>query len=226
MKPTWWKNKLALEQKPKATIALIALSVLVYLFIHSRGDMRSWFLDYRLYVYRMNFLDCLKSALAHKNIWHLAGNVIFLWVLGFNFENRCGAWRFCVLAGAAVLIANGGQALVTPAGSHIAEIGLSGLLSFLVASYLVFFLDQPLYVLIDVSSFRREFWIPPVLMFFAFCVFQLLYGGTPLRPGETVFYAHFAGFFGGIALCWPIRNIEWIKAYIRKKMKKEKESLE
>ena len=222
MKRPWWKNELLLDRRPRLTIALMVLSVIVFVFVHARGDLRSWFLDYRLYPHRMGLGDCFKALLVHKSFLHLCGDMLFLWGLGFNFENRCGAWRFCGLLCLAGLIANGGHALLAPPLRHVAEIGLSGVLSFLLACYLVLFKDQTMYLLIDIGSVRKEFWVPPVFLFAAFALMQMLYGATPLRAGETGFYAHFAGFLGGLALSWPVRDAGQIKAYIQKiRQKKE-----
>ncbi len=78
----------------------------------------------------------LTYAFLHLNFWHLASNMVFLWVFGDNVEDAFGHLRFllfyiaCAIAGALF------HGLVEPA-SEAPLIGASGAVSGVVAAYLL-----------------------------------------------------------------------------------------
>ncbi|MEX3011412.1 rhomboid family intramembrane serine protease [Hoeflea sp. TYP-13] len=75
-------------------------------------------------------------AFLHADFWHLAGNMLFLWVFGDNIEDALGHFRFlifylaCAAAGA---LAHG---LLQPV-SEAPLIGASGAVAGIVAAYLI-----------------------------------------------------------------------------------------
>ena len=75
-------------------------------------------------------------AFLHADFWHLAGNMLFLWVFGDNIEDALGHVRFlvfylaCAAAGALV------HGLLQPA-SQAPLIGASGAVAGIVAAYLI-----------------------------------------------------------------------------------------
>jgi membrane associated rhomboid family serine protease len=79
-------------------------------------------------------LTFLTYAFLHIDFWHLATNMLFLWVFGDNVEDALGHARFlcfyllCAAAGAAL------HGIVTPA-SQGPLIGASGAISGVVAAY-------------------------------------------------------------------------------------------
>lgn len=77
----------------------------------------------------------LTSAFLHADIWHIVGNMLFLWVFGPSIEDRLGRWWFLLfyLCGA-----------FAAAGLHIAlsdvpALGASGAIAALTGSFLVLF---------------------------------------------------------------------------------------
>ena len=81
-------------------------------------------------------LTYLTYAFLHSDIFHLGGNMLFLWVFGDNVEDALGHVRFlifyllCAMAGAAL------HGFVAP-GSQLPLIGASGAIAGVVAAYLV-----------------------------------------------------------------------------------------
>jgi membrane associated rhomboid family serine protease len=75
-------------------------------------------------------------AFLHGDFFHLAGNMIFLWVFGDNVEDALGHFRFflfylaCAAAGAAF------HGMLDP-GSGIPLVGASGAIAGIVAAYLI-----------------------------------------------------------------------------------------
>ncbi|WP_187969282.1 rhomboid family intramembrane serine protease [Aquibium microcysteis] len=75
-------------------------------------------------------------AFLHGDFFHLAGNMLFLWVFGDNVEDALGHFRFllfycaCAAAGAAF------HGMLAP-GSEIPLVGASGAIAGIVAAYLI-----------------------------------------------------------------------------------------
>lgn len=77
----------------------------------------------------------LTSAFLHADVWHIVGNMVFLWVFGPSIEDRLGRWWFLLfyLCGA-----------FAAAGLHVAlsnspALGASGAIAALTGSFLVLF---------------------------------------------------------------------------------------
>src|SRR5690606_17896425 len=78
----------------------------------------------------------LTYSFLHGDIWHLGGNMLFLWVFGDNVEDALGHFRYlvfylaCAAAGALV------HGLIVP-DSEAPLIGASGAIAGIVAAYLI-----------------------------------------------------------------------------------------
>src|SRR5688572_17070922 len=78
------------------------------------------------------------SMFMHGGFWHLAGNMLYLWIFGNNIEDAMGHLRFLVfylLCGVAAVFA---QVLPNP-GSIIPMVGASGAISGVLGAYLLLF---------------------------------------------------------------------------------------
>jgi len=83
-------------------------------------------------------ITTVTSMFLHGDIFHLGGNMLFLWVFGRRVEDACGPARFFLyylLAGTSASLIS---ALVQP-NSPIPTIGASGAISGLIGAYLVLF---------------------------------------------------------------------------------------
>ncbi len=83
-------------------------------------------------------LTLVTNIFLHGSLFHLIGNMLFLWVFGDNVEDAMGHFRFIVffvLCGAAASLAH---AVITPE-PHRPLIGASGGVSGVVAAYLILY---------------------------------------------------------------------------------------
>ena len=152
------------------------------------------------------WLTVLTSMFMHGGFWHLAGNMLYLWVFGNNIEDAMGHGRFLgfyLLCGVAAVFA---QVLPNP-GSTIPMVGASGAISGVLGAYMLLFprarvlLGLPLgFVLIQLGRF------PAIWVLAAWFAMQLVMGAvTAARAvGETqggiAFGAHIGGFIAGLLL--------------------------
>lgn len=154
------------------------------------------------------------SAFLHADMWHLGGNMLFLWIFGGAVEDRFGKLGFLAFyaAGAA---AAGGLYLAT--GPTDPMLGASGAISAVSGAFLVLFPQvriQIVYLLFFVGTFEiSAMWV--LLFYFAKDgVFFLL---THNQADAGVAYvAHIGGFVLGFAVAAGLlatkllaRETEW-----------------
>jgi membrane associated rhomboid family serine protease len=126
------------------------------------------------------------SMFLHGGFWHLAGNMLYLWIFGNNIEDAMGHVRFFIfylLCGVAAVAA---QVLPDPA-STIPMVGASGAISGVLGAYMLLF-----------PRARVLLGVP-----LGFLILQI--GRYAARaPGDTqggiAFGAHIGGFIAGCAL--------------------------
>jgi len=79
------------------------------------------------------------SMFMHADLFHLLGNMIFLWTFGRRVEDACGPWRFLLFYLLAGMIANLGSGVLNPADLDRPSVGASGAIAGLMGAYLLLF---------------------------------------------------------------------------------------
>lgn len=88
---------------PWVTITLIAANVAAFVaemtaLVHGGAGEPLWFEDWMLsFGQGLHPLQWVPWAFLHADIWHLGGNMIFLWGFGLVVEGKLGWWRFLAL---------------------------------------------------------------------------------------------------------------------------------
>jgi membrane associated rhomboid family serine protease len=209
--------------KPYVTVGIMVVCVLVYAFQHlliSDGGATQIayafgvvpavltgreVLPPELYVIPA-WGSVLTSMFLHGGFWHLAGNMLYLWIFGNNIEDAMGHGRFLLfymLCGVAAVFA---QVLPNP-GSIIPMVGASGAISGVLGAYMLLFprarvlLGLPLgFVIVQLGRF------PAIWVLAAWFGMQLVMGilSAARAAGETqggiAFGAHIGGFIAGLLL--------------------------
>ena len=146
-------------------------------------------------------LTYISYAFLHGGFWHLAGNMIFLWVFGDNVEDAMGHLRFLVfyLACAAAGALCHGLLMTT---SEAPLVGASGAISGVVAAYLMLHPRVRVWVLV---FFRVPLPLPafiPLLLWVGQQFFMLL-----IDPNGNVSWgAHVGGIIAGALLVLVLRR--------------------
>ncbi|MCC7017345.1 MAG: rhomboid family intramembrane serine protease [Rhodospirillales bacterium] len=156
----------------------------------------------------------LTSMFLHGGFLHLAGNMLFLWVLGDNVEDSMGHSRyvaFYLLAGLAAALAHAG---LEPF-SRVPMIGASGAISGVIGAYLILHPKAPIKTLVVRFIVYLPAWVVLGLWF----AFQLLnVAMTPKGAGGVAWWAHIGGFVAGAILIFPLRKRDvplFDKGYVR-----------
>ncbi len=137
----------------------------------------------------------------HADIFHLLGNMLFLWVFGDNVEDAMGHAKFLVFYLACGVFAGLCHALMTP-DSDLPLIGASGAVAGVIAAYLMLHPRVNVWVL--------AFKIIPLrltagLMLGLWIGFQILMVVIP-DGGEVAWWAHIGGLIAGAVLILFMRR--------------------
>ncbi len=166
-------------------------------------------------------MTVLTSMFLHGGFWHLAGNMLYLWVFGNNIEDAMGHVRFFIfylLCGVAAVFA---QVMLGP-DSQIPMVGASGAISGVLGAYMLLFprarvlLGMPLgFVIVQIGRF------PAIWVLAAWFVMQLVMGSFAAASdpdgtqGGIAFGAHIGGFIAGLVLValFKRRNVPLWRRY-------------
>jgi membrane associated rhomboid family serine protease len=154
-----------------------------------------------------SLVDALASAFIHGGWLHLIGNMLFLWLIGCNLEDRWGHLPFAVLYLAGALAAVFAFSLVHP-HSEQGLVGASGAIAAGMGAFAVTHHGANIRVgyLSFVMRLRAgAFWVPAWVAFPVWFALQLAFA---LEEGDftTVGYsAHVGGFVFGLAAAALLR---------------------
>jgi membrane associated rhomboid family serine protease len=144
-------------------------------------------------------LTVLTSMFLHGGIFHLAGNVLYLWIFGDNIEDRMGHGPFVafyLICGAAAALA---QAL-PDIGSRVPMIGASGAISGVLGAYAVLYPRARVLVALPIFIVLYTARLPAIFVLGVWFVAQLV-SSAMLASAEAgvAFRAHIGGFVAGVA---------------------------
>jgi membrane associated rhomboid family serine protease len=200
------------EKTPYVVFALIAINVAVFLydllFVPDGMPQGQFYYDYALVPALVSNGEGLTGILTHMFLhggpFHIAGNMLFLWVFGDNLEEEMGHLGFLVF----YLLSGLGAAFfqyVAEPFSQIPMVGASGAIAGVMGGYLLMFPKARVDVLIWIVIFIRIIPIPAWLMLMIWFGLQIWGGlGTPLDGGGVAYWAHAGGFIIGMALSVPL----------------------
>ena len=196
---------------PYVTVGLIVINVLIFLFQLLLGPERfaifvliTGAIPYEI----VNLVDIypkdlvpppftlLTAMFVHGGLFHLAGNMLYLWIFGDNIEDRLGHFRFLIFYLFTGVMASLAHILINPA-STVPMIGASGAIAGVLGAYFVLFPRAGVITLLWFFFFIEIVRIPAVVFLGMWFAFQLLSSGL---GGGIAWYAHIGGFIAGAAV--------------------------
>lgn len=218
---------------PYVTIALIAVTVLVWLLVQGAGTepvltrsvcelgMIPGELTGRAAgaaVELRNGMTCVLgrephwqtvvfTMFLHGGWFHLIGNLWFLWLFGDNVEDafgHAGFLAFYLVCGVAAALV---QLAVDPA-SPLPMVGASGAISGVMGAYIVRYPKAPVRVLVVLFVFLFRIRVPALVMLGYWFALQLL-AALPQAGGATsgvALWAHVGGFAIGAVIAAIVRH--------------------
>lgn len=208
--PLWDDNPFTKPNKPWATWGILALNVVIFFFELAAGDdgteriIQAYALTPVSLTHPTSIVSMLPSDLTlitymylHADIFHLLGNMIFLFVFGDDIEEALGSLRFiifyhvCGIAGALAFAASGPQ-------STIPLVGASGAISGVIAAYLMLRPCAKIRVLAFWFVFKLDaFWVIGT-----WALLQLAHLASS-SSDEVAYWCHIGGLAAG-AVLFPI----------------------
>lgn len=143
----------------------------------------------------------VSSMFIHAGLFHLAGNMMFLWVFGDNVEDRLGHVKYLIFYLVAGVVAALAHLVVDP-NSQTPLVGASGAISGVMGAYMLLFPFNRIKTLI-VMFFITAIEIPAVWLLGLWFAWQLVQGLLSLGISQSVniaFFAHVGGFVAGVAI--------------------------
>ena len=202
------------ELRPYVTCALIGLNILIFFYqIGLEENIRtSLILEYgfkpsqlfsnanSMNLKQSSLLTIFTSMFLHGGLFHLLGNMLFLWIYGNNVEDSMGHIKFLIFYLLCGLAASLLQAIVS-FNSSIPMIGASGAVSGVLSAYFLLYPKARVLTLVVLLIFITFIRIPAGLLIGFWFLSQIInaYFNDPNSPG-VAWYAHVGGFLMGLLL--------------------------
>jgi len=211
------KDDIPSNSFPIATVSLIIINAIVFLFQLSLGSRAQIFIyrfgaipfelthlkDIPPYVPIPLPLTLLTSMFMHGSILHILSNMLYLWIFGDNVEDVMGKFRFLMFYLICGFCAAAAHIVIEPS-SKVPMVGASGAISGVLGAYLLLFPRANVYTLIVFFYFVQIIKLPALLLLTLWIGFQFLSGTASVAGrgahGGVAWFAHIGGFFAGIVL--------------------------
>lgn len=224
--PLWDASPLKFQTPPYVTWALLAANVLVFVAqAAATPEVQAAFDAYAMTPAAVTgalivtsgpspYLTLISYTFLHADVFHLLGNMVFLWVFGDDVEEAMGPLRFLIFYAAC---GAAGALAFTASGPHgtIPLIGASGAIAGVLAAYLMFRPCQK--VMVFVPYFLLWFIIRPVVRLDAFWVLGgwaviQIWHISMFAPSEVAYMAHAGGFAAG-AILFPVLRYRGVRLF-------------
>ncbi len=205
---------------PFVTRLLLVANVAAFLLELVQGDRLDAFVDTFAFVPARLFHPALfpgwtagasvvtifTAMFLHGGFFHLAGNMLFLWIFGDNVEDALGHVRFLVFYLVCGVSATLLQAILSPA-STVPTLGASGAIAGVLGAYFVLYPRARVVTLVPLFIFFPLVEVPAGLYLLGWFLMQFWLGSSQLASagrgapdgGGVAFWAHVGGFVAGVA---------------------------
>ncbi len=172
--------------------------------VRSENIQQDVFVEQNFCPHKNVWLSILYTMFLHGSLFHIGGNMLFLWIFGNNIEDKLGKVRFIIFYLLCGLIATYAQTFVSPS-SGVPQIGASGAIAGVLGAYIVLF---PRARVRTLFFFFLIFFldVPAVVLLGLWFALQLLQGvGPAATSGGVAYMAHVGGFIAGMILLFVFR---------------------
>jgi membrane associated rhomboid family serine protease len=197
---------------PYVTVLLLALNILVFIFqVFSPSGLDYYVLRMGAIPYEITHftslpipdvprlsppLTLLTAMFLHGGIFHLLGNMLYLWIFGNNIEDYLGSFRFALFYLVSGLGASVTHIIFNP-NSQVPMIGASGAIAGVLGAYLILYPRANVMTLVFLFFFIRIVPIPAAIVLGFWFLLQIMNVGM---GGGVAWWAHIGGFLVGVLL--------------------------
>ncbi|GAI14337.1 unnamed protein product [marine sediment metagenome] len=190
---------------PYVNYTIIGLNIIIFFLFSFRSDYQQLVLNYGLVPARLEITDFIASMFLHGSVWHLLGNMLYLWICGDNVEDRLGHFGYIVLyVGAGIAAGLVHSMMVSAMASEIPCIGASGAIAGVLGAYVIIFPKSKikffylfwLYIFIRMGVFHLvSMWA--IGFWFVQQLFLTYLASAYQMPSSIAYWAHIGGFIIG-----------------------------
>ncbi|MHB8841445.1 MAG: rhomboid family intramembrane serine protease [Candidatus Aquicultor sp.] len=205
---------------PIVTVALIAINIAIYIYTLTLPDQQALIEFYNRYALfpkaiatghpvapneiQPVYLSLFTSMFLHDSPLplHIGFNMLFLWIFGNNVEDMFGRFKYIIFYLLAGIAGSLLQIAIDP-NSTVPNIGASGAISGVLASYLILFPSARVLTVIPIIFFFTVVRIPAIVVigfWFLLQVFSAFFGVGGATSGGVAYFAHIGGFVAGLLL--------------------------
>jgi membrane associated rhomboid family serine protease len=192
--------------------SLIAINVAVFLLdqLINRGDSDAFIWSYLAAspdgtFHHLRLWELLTATFLHKDIWHLLGNMLFLWIVGREMEALYGTRDFLAFYICAAIFSTLTWCLIQAASTSDPKVPMMGASGAVMAVMMLFTLFYP----------KREivfFFIPmPIWLLVAIYLFYPLIPVLAHQSSHVAVEAHLAG--AGFAFLFKQFDLRWSRLF-------------
>jgi membrane associated rhomboid family serine protease len=192
--------------RPTATLVIIAINVLVFLYEISLPNyaLNRFIMSYGIVPDRFHYSSIITSMFIHGGFLHVAGNMWFLWIFGRGVEDLLGHAKYlflyfaCGIAGAILFVA-------INSNSTVPTIGASGAIAGVMGAYLIKFPRAYIRTLVFIVIFITTIDVPAAFLLLYWFAIQFFsgvgsVGYSATSNGDVAWFAHVGGFIAGMVL--------------------------
>src|SRR4030067_3626194 len=198
---------------PIVTICLIAVNYIIFILqIFYPLDPRQIVFAYvAIPNYLLTFkavqpihpaLTVFTSMFMHGGFFHLAGNMLYLWIFGNNIEDKLGHVRFIIFYILSGIVAAYSHAITEPS-SMLPMIGASRAVTGILGAYRLLFPHANDFTHFCFGFFMRVVQLPAIFVIGFWIVIQFINGILSkglANHGGVAWFAHIGGFVFGILM--------------------------
>jgi membrane associated rhomboid family serine protease len=210
---------------PFVTIGLIGLNVLVFLLqllsdvdgkriVYAFGAIPHNIVSFESTQPIHPLLTLFTSMFMHGGVFHIFGNMLYLWIFGNNIEDRLGHFRFILFYLFCGIAATLSHTMIA-VDSDVPMIGASGAISGVLGAYILLFPMARIHTIIFLGFFVQSVQIPALIVIGFWAIIQIVNGlimQGMASQGGIAWFAHAGGFLAGlitIKLWQPRRSNTW-----------------
>jgi membrane associated rhomboid family serine protease len=184
------------------TIGLIFVNILIFLF--SFSQLETLIAKYGMFPENIlagkELFTIFTSMFMHAGIFHLIGNMWFLWVFGNNLEAAMGKFRYLIFYLLCGFLASFFYVFLATQKT-IPVVGASGAISGVLGGYFLLFPQHKIKSIVPIIFFITIISVPAIIFLVLWVLFQIF---LPVEGVATA--AHLIGFLAGIILVKPFKK--------------------
>ena len=200
------RTESAMPRNPYANVAIITVNAALYLLfnMHALGPKVAGLSHYfMLSSSDAHFYQFFTYQFCHADLWHLGGNMLFLWVFGNSVNAKLGQIPYLLFYLGGGVFAGWGYCLT--AGEAFTLVGASGAIAAITTAYMALFPRDHVMMLLWLFFFIRILRVPALILIGLKIILWDNILAPSFGPASNVAYhAHLAGylfgFFGALLL--------------------------